>query len=252
MKLFLPQNIFTGLIAENLPDNLKNNIVYQPSSMLIQSLKKSPDAVALIPTTDIIQNKDFFVSKKSGLSFDGGLCNSYFYFIPDQKNVSEIGLAGDVSSVEVILCKILFKEIYNTDVGIKIITDDSKLDGLNYLITGDKNFQSDKFIDGISFAEEIIDTLNLPFVNYIFASAEKSSIEKINREFEELNSRLYDYVEADKHKITLPETVANYLKDNISSLIIDFDEQDLEGINQLIRLPYFHGLIKDIIEVNFV
>jgi hypothetical protein len=39
---------------------------------------------------------------------------------------------------------------------------------------------------------------------------------------------------------------------NISSLILKFDEQDVEGIKQVLRLPYFHGLISDIVEVKFI
>jgi|YelNatPaOPRAMG01_1025707.scaffolds.fasta_scaffold01067_8 hypothetical protein len=252
MQLFLPQNIFGKLIADNLLPECDKNINYMPSSLLSKTLKDSESAVALIPTSDLIQNKDFFVSKKFGLSFEGGLCNSYFYFIPGQKEISEIALVGDVSSVEVIFSKILFKEIYNTDVGIKIVSDDSRLNGLNYLESGDKNFFSGKFLDGISFAEEIIDALNLPFVNYVFASKEKSLIEKINGDFLGLGNRLYDYVESDKHVKYFSLPTSNYIKENISSLVIDFEQQDLEGITQLIQLPYFHGIINDIVEVNFV
>ena len=252
MNLFLPQNIFGRLIAENLSSGYETNIYYKPSSLLTKTLKEAESAVALIPTSDIIKNKDFFVSKKFGLSFEGGLCNSYFYFIPGQKEISEIALIGDVSSVEVIFSKILFKEIYNADVRIKIVPDESKLEDLNYLESGDRNFSSGKYLDGISFSEEIIDTLNLPFVNYVFASKESSLIKKINKDFLGLGNRLYDYVETDKHVKYFSLTASNYIKENIASLVIDFEQQDIEGIVQLIHLPYFHGIINDIVEVNFV
>jgi hypothetical protein len=43
-----------------------------------------------------------------------------------------------------------------------------------------------------------------------------------------------------------------YIKDNISSLVMELDMQDIEGILQLTRLPYYYGIIKDIIDVKFV
>jgi hypothetical protein len=33
---------------------------------------------------------------------------------------------------------------------------------------------------------------------------------------------------------------------------LDFAQNDIEGINQLLRLPYYHRIIDDIVEVKFV
>jgi len=35
-------------------------------------------------------------------------------------------------------------------------------------------------------------------------------------------------------------------------VVFDFDKQDLEGMKQLLQLPYYHGIIKDLIDVKFV
>jgi hypothetical protein len=44
----------------------------------------------------------------------------------------------------------------------------------------------------------------------------------------------------------------DYLKDNISSLIYEFETQDIDNIHQLIRLPYFYGIIQDMVDLKFV
>ncbi len=89
--------------------------------MLTKKLNSEPGSVALIPTMDLINNKDLYISKSFGISFDGALSNSYLYYRAEQKDIKRINIAGDVSAVEVILCKILFKEIYNTEIEIGIL-----------------------------------------------------------------------------------------------------------------------------------
>jgi hypothetical protein len=45
---------------------------------------------------------------------------------------------------------------------------------------------------------------------------------------------------------------SEFIKENFNSINYKVDEQDITGINELLKLPYYHGLIKDLIEVNFV
>jgi hypothetical protein len=49
-----------------------------------------------------------------------------------------------------------------------------------------------------------------------------------------------------------PQSSLEFLSVNIKHLIFDFDEQDREGINLLLQMPYYHGMIKEIIDVKFV
>ena len=74
-----------------------------------------------------------------------------------------------MSSCEVILSKILFKELYNSEIKIILKTGSGFEDDKNYIITGDMNFREDLFIRGFSFAEEVAELINLPYVNYVFA-----------------------------------------------------------------------------------
>lgn len=252
MKILFPQNIFSNLIADSLSAQIKENIQYLPSALLTSELIKFEDSVGLIPTTDIIKHNELFISKKYGLTFEGSLCNSYFYFNNSDRQLKEISLFGDVSSVEVILSKILFRELYDAEVEVKILTDESKIKNQNLLMVGDNNYVQNRYEKGISFAEEITEALSLPFVNYVFASAKKSSIELMNEELNGKSSIIYSNVENSKFGSNLAGEIKNYIIDNISSFVMDFDEQDIEGINQTIRGPYFYGMVKDIVEVNYV
>jgi hypothetical protein len=252
MKILFPQNIFSGLIANSLSDQIKENINFLPSALVTSELIKSKKNVGLIPVIDILKHSELFISKDFGLSFEGSLCNSYFYFNDSRRQLKEISLFGDVSSVDVVLSKILFHELYDTEIIVNILTDESKIKNQNLLLVGDNNFLQQRFEQGISFAEEIIETLSLPFVNYVFASADKSSVEFINEQLNGKSALIYSNVENGKFGQNLTGELKTYFKHNISSFVIDFDNQDIEGINQTIRLPYFYGMVKDIIEVNYV
>ena len=88
-----------------------SKISYHPSSMLSKELEKNTDAIALVPVMDLINHKDFFISSKLGISFENLLCNSYLYYNSDEKIFKDLFLFGDISSQEVILSRIIFKEL---------------------------------------------------------------------------------------------------------------------------------------------
>ncbi len=252
MKIIFPENIFTKLIINSLLSSIKNETSFSPSSLITSEIKKSGSDVGLVPTLDLIKNSDLYISKSFGLAFEGSLCNSYIYYNSRQKEISEIILHGDLSTVEVMLCKILFKEMYNSPVEIKISAKEQDLAYANHVIAGDKNFYNDKYLLGVSFAEEMIEVLSLPFVNYVFASSDRASIEKLNSLLAGIGNSVYDTVEAYNFGDHFSAKTKNYFVENISSLVFNFGEQDIEGINQIIRLPYYHGLIEDIVELKFV
>lgn len=252
MKILFPQNIFSNLIADSLPAEIKENITFLPSSLITSELLKSEKAVGLVPTMDLIKHNQLFVSKDFGLSFEGSLCNSYLYFNDSRRQLKDISLSGDVSSVEVVLCKILFKELYDADIEVKILKEEPKAIKQNLLLVGDDNFMQQRYEQGISFSEEIIEALSLPFVNYIFSSIDKSSLEFMNDLLRDKSAVIYSNVDDEKFGKNLPNELRSYIRDNIASFVIDFDNQDIEGINQTIRLPYFYGMVKDIVEVNYV
>ncbi len=252
MKLILPSNIFTGLLANNLEPGLKKNLIFNPSSLIVSEMMKHENCIGLIPTLDLLKNSDLYISKKHGIAFEGNLCNSYIYFKSGEKIVNELSIFGDVSSLEVILSKILFKEIYNTDIKIEILTREQKLQDKNVVIIGNKNFEEERCFAGISFSEEMIESLSLPFVNYVFASKDKNMLEELNEKLENIGRCAFESVEEYDFGKRISKKTKDYIKTNISSFITDFELNDIDGIDQLLRLPYYHGIVNDIIEVKYV
>jgi len=259
MNIILPDNVFTRVITSCFPDDLKFKVSFLPSAQIMQRVEKDNSSVGLIPVMDLIKHKGINISDKYGISFEGSLCNSFIYYLPanwqgseEEKSINKISLAGDVSSQEVLLSKILFKEIYGTDIEIEIITDLNKADKKNLLITGDENFIDDRFNKGISFSEIFVDTFSLPLVNYVFASSDKSMLDNFIKNLEGIEPTIYERFEKSEFDNKLSTTSIEYIRSNISSFIFKFDEQDREGINQILRLPYFHGMVNDITEVQFV
>jgi hypothetical protein len=249
--ILFPNNIFTRLIQKNCDEILGTSLLYHPAALIAGELKKNTSAVGLMPIADIIQNKEIFISKKFGLSFEGALSNSYIYYKPMEETIREISLAGDISSTEVILIKIFFKELYNSNVEVIVSTNDKNVFDKHSLIIGDKNFEAEIFNKGISFAEQIMEEMNLPFVNYVLASFNEENLKDISEKLLPAANAVYDTIDKGELDGYSNET-KEFFKSNASSLIMEFDEMDIEGINHLLRLPYFHGIIKDLIEIKFV
>ncbi|MFB3056415.1 MAG: hypothetical protein ACE1ZQ_04540, partial [Ignavibacteriaceae bacterium] len=74
--------------------------------------------------------------------------------------------------------KIIFKELYDSDIEIAIQTKlDTKISG-NYLIAGDENYNNARFEKGISIAEVVSEIISAPFANYVLASNDKNLLEE--------------------------------------------------------------------------
>jgi len=251
VKLFFPNNIFARLIADHLPEGMKQSVMFSPSSVISKELASDKNAVGLIPVMDILNHQDLLISAKTGISFESQLCNSYMYFNEGQRDIKDVYLAGDISAQEVILSKIIFKEQYDAAVEMHLLADNNP-DGKNFILAGDKNFSDNLFQHGISFAEEMIENLNLPYVNYVFASMNKGSMELFHEAMTDMGGLIDSSMDEYNFDNSITSLSADYVKSNISSLIVNFDQQDIEGLEQLIRLPYFYGIIKDILEVKFI
>ncbi len=252
MKLLFPNNIYARLFADNLPEPLKKEVSFLPSSSITNELKNDRDAVGLITPTDILNAPEIFISSKAGISFEGILSNSYIYFLPSQKDFSALSLLGDISTIDVILSKIFFKENYNTDIQVEILSDINKGKDKNLLVAGDLNFSSFDFDKGLSFAEELVDMFSLPYVNFVLASFNSKMIEDINSAAAGISKKIYDSVEQDNFGSGINIKSKEYIKENIGSLVYEFESQDIDDVHQLLHLPYFYGIIQDIVEPKFI
>lgn len=244
MKIYSPDNYFSRLFF----DAAKKEVSFLPASLVTTEIIKDPDSIGLIPVMDILKHQDLFVSKSYGVSFEESLCNTFIYY-GDSKKINEFVLTGDVSSVEAVLSKILFKEMYDTDIILSIDLAAKDDTNKNLIKVGNNNFLSGSYTEGISFSEEIIEIINLPFVNYVLASVKKENLEKFHKEAQLDNFELQ--VEESIIKIIPPES-RDFFLNNIASLVVKFDEQDVEGIDQIVSLPFYHGLIKDLFKIKFV
>jgi hypothetical protein len=160
-------------------------------------------------------------------------------------------MKGDISINEIILSKILFKEFYEVDIKPTLLSIEIKGFDNNLLISGDENFEKELILNGLSFSEEIIELIDAPYINFLLASSSEDPINDFNKN----HIKNFEKGHSDNFKNLFshfPESSQDFLSVNIQHLVFDFDEQDVEGIKLLLQMPYYHGLIKEMIEVKFV
>jgi len=250
-KILLPQNVFSKILLSEL--NLDDSIAveFQPAALIAKRLLKEEYTIGLIPTLDLLTSKDLFVSSKIGVSFNALLSNSYIHFKEGQETIEQIFLKGDVTTNEIILSKILFKEFYDVNVTPTLVKDESSHINDNTLIVGDENYEKELFLNGLSFSEEIIELLDAPYVNYILAGSSENVLKDFTDKFRDnlLNGHTEDYTDLLKG---FTQNSLEFISVNIQHIVFDLEDQDLEGIKSLMQLPYFHGILKDMIDIKFV
>ena len=251
IKFYLPQNIFSQIFLSELENKSECEFEFLPSSLIVKKISVEKNSFGLIPTMDLLTNKNLFVSSEIGISFNALLSNSYIHYKEEQETIDELFLSGDVTSNEVILSKILFKEFYDVEVKTTLLNREAVDFKDNLLIIGDENYEKELFLNGLSFAEEIIELINAPYVNFVLAARSEDLLKEVNLKFKSSLTKghqdNFDGLFPD-----FPQTSLDFLSVNIQHLVFDLEEQDLEGIKALLQLPYFHGMIKDMIEVKFV
>lgn len=252
MKIFLPDNFVFHLLYEALPQKSRQQVTFFSSSLISNAIKEAESTVGFIPTTDLLFHHNLFVSSIFGAAFEGPLSTTYLYFKSESKKISELILCGDVSSLEPIAAKILFKELYDSDIIIQIETNIEMIQNENSIVCGDFNFSEGLYKQGISIAEEIIELLSLPFVNFVLASKDEKLLNSFQNSLLGISDEIYSLIEDDKFKLPFNDEASGFIKSNIASLVFDFEQNDVDGINQLLQLPYFHGITKEIIDVKFV
>lgn len=250
-NLYLPQNFYSNLFLKEINPDEDLNVIYQPSALIAKKLIEDENAVGLIPSLDLLTYKDFFISSRIGISFNALLSNSYLYFKENEHTIDELAVTGDVTSNEIILSKILFSELYNIDVKTKLITKELISPDDSYILTGDDNFRDEQFFNGLSFSEEIIELINAPYINFLTAGVSDNALKNFVSRYE---SNLLDGHDKKFAEISsgFSELSLDFIRINLQHVIFDFEDQDLEGIKYLMQLPYFYGIISEMIDVKFV
>ncbi len=149
--------------------------------------------------------------------------------------------------------------MYGAEVQIKLsaeqLTVENKSKHIldkNLLVVGDANFENNIFNEAISFAEEFVDFLSLPFVPYILVSTSEENLKKVESELIKSSSSYYDNFEKLESLKKFSDESQNYIVSNLPSVTVQLEEQDIEGIQSLMQLPYFHGVIKEMIDIKFI
>jgi hypothetical protein len=251
MKLILPDNIFSKVFLSEINDPERLQAEFFPSALISKRIITEENSLGLVPTLDLLTFKDLLVSRVIGMSFNALLSNCYIYFKEKQKTISEIFLCGDVTSNEAILNKILLKEFYNVNVNTTLLSKMPSDFSKNLLIVGDENFEKELFADGLSFAEEVIELISAPYVNFLLAGTNETLLKDFASNYRGKLVKGHSESFGDLFP-QLPKTSLDFLRLNIQHLIFDFEEQDIEGIKLLLQLPFFHGIINDIMDVKFV
>ena len=252
MKIIIPSNIYSAIFALTLNDEQKSTVISKPSSLISKELETGHADIALIPSLDLINNREFFISRKFGISFDGYLSNSYLYFKPSQNDFKDLLVQGDVSANEIILSKIIFSEMYDSQVDIKLDTADVNMDASNYLICGDDNFKNIFFNKGLSFSDEVAELLDFPYTHYLLASKDKSLLEEFTETLENLDKRIEDNIGKYLQTLNHKSEVQDIIKENMNTVYYELTDNETEGLNELLRLPYFHGIMEEVVEIKFV
>ena len=252
MELLLPENIFTRILVSAVAEKSKVNFHYFPSGLLSKKLSETKNSIGLIPTLDLINQKELFVSREVGISFDESIGNSYIYFNKQEKIINEVFLGGDVSVNEGILTKILFSETYGVDVQLSFEKTNGGSSSRNRILVGDRNFIEGNIESAISFTEEMIELISAPYVNFVFVSKSEELLKEFHSKYRKAISLINSSRVFEKISAQFPSSSSEYLRENLQHVMFSFDDQDLEGIQQLLQLPYFHGILQDMIDVKFV
>jgi hypothetical protein len=250
MKLFAPNNIFTTIFKIVLPAGVE--VINKPSSLIVKELETNTAAIALIPSMDLLKNKNLLVSGKLGVSFDGLLSQSYFYFVDGQKSFDKIFLRGDVSLNELLLTKILFEERYSSTLELVLDTSAAVEKGRNYVISGDDNYFTSGYEKGMSLADEFSDMISLPYVNYVFASPDREALKLFENQIDSADTQIEDTIEKCLAVLNLTPSTRSFITSNIGSVYYDMLENEHDALGELIKLMYYHGIIDDMFDVKFV
>jgi len=251
MKFGIPQNVFAALFAFSLNDNYKMAVSGASSAILAKQTMAGEYDLALIPTCDLLTHKELFVSKKAAISFDGELSNSYLYFRGGGA-IDSFYMRGDVTSNEIILSKLVFQEKLKKDIDVTLDTGDFDTDAKNYIISGMENFENSLYEKGLSFSDQVADMIDYPYVNFVVASKSKEVIEGFNKSLVSLDKKIEDNVDTYLANAGLDDKLTSLIKNKLDQVYFELTDNEIEGLNEMLRLPFYKGLIKEIVEVKYV
>ncbi len=252
MKLFIPQSIFAGIAVYNLDGKILSDLESRPAANIVNELESGNCDAAIIPAFDLLRHPELFISRKTCIAFDGALCNSFLYFQKGKFEIEELFFSGDVTSNELFLSKIIFEEMYDVDVNITLETKEPDFERHNYLVVGNSNYDKDLFRRGISFAEQLSEFFNYPYVNFILAAKNEEILKELNEQFNNIDETIEDNLSTILNKLNLSDESKEYIHANFNQVYFEMTENEIEGLNEMLKFPYYKGIVKEMIDLKLV
>lgn len=253
MNLFLPDNFIGYVLEHALPDGLFKTVSYMRSGDIAGHAGNNSDDVFLAPVLDLADNNEIYVSGKSAAIIDMNISTGFMYYSGKATDeLKRAGIAGDICKQDIILAKLLFNELYGSDPELKIVKADNWGDLDALLLFGNENFSNDRFTEGVSWSDEVIELLDSSFVQYVFASGNTDSLKLLNT--------YSDYIDENALKIKLSflkerkygRESQKFIYDSLNYLNFKMTPDDLDSLTNLVRLPFLAGIYKDVRELRVI
>ena len=172
--------------------------------------------------------------------------------MPDQNKFDKVFVRGDVTSNEIVLSKILFAENYGVESEIVLDTGNIDFHESNYLIAGQENNEFVVKQNAVSFSDQIAEFINYPYVNFVLSSVKQELITEINALSENIDEKIEVNIFKILDKMNFDETLNKYISENIDTVYYEMTENEVDGLLELLKLPYYHGVTEDLFELKLV
>ncbi len=236
------QPLFYGL--KTLKETPFNIIEGSPSQLAIKPRLNDLDGAFLSPI-DYARDYSMYRIVPDVAAISAGESNSVLLFFKENTRHIKTLAFGPSSSTEIILASIILAEKYNTKVQlIPIATsiEQAMLKADAYLATGDSahGLKDEPF--KIDLVDEWFDITELPFVHGIWVARENALTPE----------ELKFLIECGIHGA---DNLEKGTKGSLSEQLIHFhynlDQEAKNSLTELFRLAYYHGILRDIPDVEF-
>ncbi len=249
MKLYLPDNFIGYILEQSLPEGLFSGVSYMRSGDLAGHAGSTPSDIFLAPSIDLTGKKELYISGKTAAIIDTKISTGFMYYPGNgADNLSRIGVSGDFCKQDIILAKLMFNELYGSDPEIKITGSELPDDYDALLLMGNGNFTKDQFKNGIAWSDEVIELLDSSFVQYSFTSDDADSLKLLNSYADEIDERAVQIKLGFLKDKGYGKEAQKFVYESLNYLNFKMTEDDIESFNNLVRLPYFAGIYKEIPE----
>lgn len=251
MKIGMPDSFYFRIIGEIASKNEDFKAYFEPSAVLAGKISSGELDAAFIPSLYLLQNEEVLVSSKIGLSFEGFASQSFMKFTKlEEGEKADISVAGDQSIQEPLIVEIILHELYGIESRFHLKSVKDALKDDNAVLTGDAALNAEYHEQGLSLSEELYEISELPYLNFVLAAKDAEKGKLVEKYFAERAEQFYEMIEGE-NEFGLDEKNRSFMRENVQGTVIDLDEADIEGLNNLLRMIFYKGLSQDIRELKF-